>query len=216
MFVDAGLSTYKVKRDLWDRSPLRTLAAFLFSLRQEDAGLPGARKACQPSATAQPGQSSPSGETPGTKPASMSHSPPSCGARGDCAAVVGVAVGSGGREAVGGGGRVAVSVGGSGTGVPVGGDGGVSVGCGSVAVAGSRDGVGTRASLGAGIGVAVGSGETVRVRRAGAARVLVGVGVTPAAPGRHWAMNAMRTNKAGSASRTSKRRRFGILRSNSR
>ena len=61
-----------------ERWPLCTLSRFLLSLRQDDAGLPGATKADQPTASDQPGQFSPSGEDPGANPASMSHSPPCC------------------------------------------------------------------------------------------------------------------------------------------
>lgn len=152
--------------------------------------MPGATKACQPTATAHPGQSSPSGEDPGTKPASISHSPPCWGARGGWGLAVGVAVGGRG---LGGGavaGRVAVLVGGRGVGVGEGrdcmsvgaavvaGTGGLGL---DVAFTGEADGD----DVGVALGWSVGVGCGVLVARAGTTRVLVGVAVTAGFPGAH-------------------------------
>ena len=142
--------------------------------------MPGATKACQPTATAQPGQSSPSGDHPGTNPASIFHSPPCCGGSGLWVVAVG-----------------GIGVDGAVVGDTVVGAMGVSEGAGSVWVGGGVSlggglGLGAIAAavkveegvaVGLGCGVKVGAGVCVGSRTA--TRVLVGVGVTAGPPGAH-------------------------------
>lgn len=146
--------------------------------------MPGARKACQPTATAHPGQSSPSGEEPGTKPASISHSPPCWG--GSEGLAVGVAVGDSGVGSSGVAGKVSVSVGGKGVGESEGG-GAVFVGCGVSVDEGVLGMTAVREGSGEGRVVALiwgaGVGTSVFVGRVSASRGFAGVGITAGARG---------------------------------
>lgn len=146
--------------------------------------MPGARKACQPTATAHPGQSSPSGEVPGIKPASISHSPPCWGGSGGLA--VGTAVGGTGLGGSVVAGKVAVSVGGKGVGESEGGGSvsvsrGVSAGAGGLGMTAVREGSGEGGVVALGWGV--GAGTAVFVGRVSASRLFVGVGITTGARG---------------------------------
>jgi hypothetical protein len=181
----------------WERCPLCTLAGFLFSFKQDEAGLPGATKADQPVATAQPGQSSPRGDRPGSNPASMSHSPPCWGASGALPATAGVEVaGDGPAVAAAAAGDVGALVAAGRAGCEAVGAGGGSVGAGGgllvgtggrgVGEAGAGESVGT--GSGDRAGCAVGDGVNVLLGRAKTTHVRAGVGVGARRAGAHCVM----------------------------
>jgi hypothetical protein len=180
MAVDACLSANEIESDLLGPLAATHVGDIFVSFEQEEAGVPGARKACQPAATAQPGQSSPKGEDPRTNSASMSHSPPPWGGSGGRVVAVGAAVAVGGLDGLAVGSDVAVTLDDGDVGVYKGG--GVSVGDGeaglSVATVGEAVGNGVNAKLSWRVEVLVG--------KASAFRVLVGVGVTVGVLSRHW------------------------------